>query len=79
MVYLSITDTGKGIAADQQSNIFQPFDRAGEEGSAISGTGLGLVITKNLIEKMKGSIGFTSTEHEGSCFWIKVPLSKDIG
>lgn len=79
MVYLSITDTGKGIAVDQQSNIFQPFDRAGEEGSAISGTGLGLVITKKLIEKMKGSIGFTSTEHEGSCFWIKVPLSKDIG
>ena len=77
MLYLSITDTGKGIAKNQQKNIFEPFNRAGEEGSTISGSGLGLVITKNLIEQMNGSIGFESTENEGSCFWIKVPLSTE--
>lgn len=75
MLQLSIADTGKGIAEHQQVNIFEPFNRAGEEGSSVSGSGLGLVITKNLIEKMNGSIGFESTVNEGSCFWIKVPLS----
>ena len=75
MLYLSITDTGKGIALNQQNNVFSPFDRAGEENSNIPGTGLGLAITKILIESMNGTIGFESTAGEGSCFWIKVPLS----
>lgn len=75
MLYLSVTDTGKGLTLEQQSHIFVPFDRAGEEASNISGTGLGLVITKRLIEKMSGIIGFESTIGEGSCFWVKVPLS----
>lgn len=75
MLYLSITDTGKGIPLNQQNNIFYPFNRAGEEGSSIAGSGLGLVISKNLIEKMNGAIGLESSDEEGSCFWIKVPLS----
>lgn len=74
MLYLSITDTGKGIPLHHQNNLFTPFNRAGEEGSNITGSGLGLVISKNLLEKMNGSIGFNSTDKEGSCFWIKVPL-----
>lgn len=75
MLNLSITDTGKGIALKYQNNIFNSFDRAGEEGSNITGSGLGLVITKTLIEKMNGTIGFESTEGKGSCFWINIPLS----
>ena len=75
MLYLSFTDTGKGIALKYQNNIFNSFDRAGEEGSNITGSGLGLVITKTLVEKMNGSIGFESTEGKGSCFWINIPLS----
>lgn len=75
MLCLSIADTGKGIALNKQNNVFNPFDRAGEEGSTIAGTGLGLAISKSLIEKMDGTIEFESTEGEGSCFWIKVPLS----
>ena len=75
MLQLSITDTGKGLTPEQQTHIFHRFDRAGEEASTISGSGLGLVISKQLIEKMKGAIGFESTSGEGSCFWIKVPLA----
>lgn len=75
VLYLSIADTGKGIAPDHQHEVFTSFNRAGAECSNISGTGLGLAIAKKLIEKMHGDIGFKTTVGEGSCFWIKVPLS----
>jgi len=72
---ISVTDTGKGIEQSQQKNIFNPFNRAGEENSNITGSGLGLVITRNLLELMKGSIDFESTVGKGSTFWVKVPIS----
>ena len=72
---LSISDTGKGITPEQQAHLFKAFDRAGVGGSAVAGMGLGLVISKDLIEQMNGSIGFESEEGKGSCFWIKVSLS----
>lgn len=72
---ISISDTGKGLTAKQQSRIFKPFDRAGAENSHIPGTGLGLVISKDLIERMNGSIGFESEAEKGSCFWIQIPFS----
>lgn len=72
---ISISDTGKGLSAKQQSHIFKPFDRAGAENSHIPGTGLGLVISKDLIERMNGSIGFESEAGKGSCFWIQIPFS----
>ena len=75
MLTLTITDTGKGIPAEQQNRLFNPFDRAGQENYNISGAGLGLVISKNLIENMNGSIGFESTINEGSRFWVKIPLT----
>lgn len=75
MLCLSITDTGKGIAPQYHDNLFNHFDRAGQECSDIAGSGLGLAISKKLIEKMNGTIGFESTTKEGSHFWIKVPLS----
>ena len=75
MLYLSITDTGKGLTLEQKNHIFIPFDRAGEEASNIPGSGLGLVISKTLIEKMNGTMGFESNIGEGSRFWIQVPLS----
>lgn len=73
---LTISDTGYGIPSDKKNSIFNPFDRAGRESSNIAGSGLGLVISKKLIEKMNGSIGFESTENEGSCFWINIPLTR---
>lgn len=75
MLFLSITDTGDGIAPHFHENIFNHFDRAGQECSSISGSGLGLAISKKLIEKMDGSIGFESTIGEGSQFWIKIPIT----
>ena len=75
MLTLTIADTGIGISPEQQSHLFNPFDRAGQENYNIPGSGLGLVIAKNIIESMNGSIGFKSTINEGSRFWIKIPLA----
>ena len=72
---LSVTDTGKGIELQNHDKLFNYFDRAGQECSNIAGSGLGLAISKSLIEKMKGRIEFESTVGEGSCFFIKVPIS----
>lgn len=69
-VRLSVKDTGIGISSDQQSCIFEPFNRLGVENSNIEGTGIGLTITKQLVEMMGGSIGFESKEGQGSLFWI---------
>ena len=75
MLHLSVTDTGEGLTPEQQSHLFKPFERVGAEGSHIEGTGLGLVISKDLIELMGGTIGAESEVGKGSRFWIQVPLS----
>jgi len=70
---ISINDTGEGLTENQQAQIFQPFNRLGAEASETEGSGIGLVITKNIIELMGGSIGFESTPGKGSSFWIELP------
>ncbi|MBE9525343.1 MAG: PAS domain-containing sensor histidine kinase [Proteobacteria bacterium] len=75
MFYLSITDTGKGFTADQLSHLFEPFERFEAENSNIEGTGLGLVIAKDLIDLMGGNITVESVLGKGSCFIIQIPLS----
>ncbi|MDH5179310.1 MAG: response regulator [Gammaproteobacteria bacterium] len=75
---ISISDTGLGIPKDQQPYIFQAFERAGSDNSGIEGTGIGLVITKHLVELMGGSIGFTSNPEHGSTFWIELPLEQEV-
>uniref|UniRef100_UPI003456D044 ATP-binding protein n=1 Tax=Accumulibacter sp. TaxID=2053492 RepID=UPI003456D044 len=70
---ISVTDTGIGIAHDRLSEVFQPFTRLQTENSEIEGTGIGLTITKRLIELMGGVIGAESEVGVGSCFWIDLP------
>lgn len=75
-VLLKVRDTGKGIPATMQSHIFEPFNRAGAEASQIEGTGVGLSITKQLVELMQGSISFISQEGKGTEFLIHLPHAK---
>ncbi len=74
-VRLSIADTGVGLTEDQVANLYQPFNRLGREGGAESGTGIGLVMTKRIVELMGGTIGVHSTVGLGSTFWIDLKLA----
>ena len=75
MLYISISDTGDGLTPEQLSILFEPFERLGAENSNIEGTGLGLKISKDLVELMGGTITVESTVGKGSCFYVEVPLS----
>ena len=74
-VRVSVKDTGAGMPPDKLAQLFQPFNRLGQESNAEEGTGIGLVMTKRLVELMGGSIGVESTVGEGSVFWIELNLT----
>ena len=73
-VRISVRDTGVGLDAEQLALLFQPFNRLGQEGGTEEGSGIGLVVTKRLVELMDGSIGVSSAPGEGSTFWIELRL-----
>ena len=70
-----VADSGIGIARENQDHIFTPFSRLGLENSDITGTGIGLTITKELVEAMGGGIGFESALDLGSTFWVEFPVT----
>jgi signal transduction histidine kinase len=73
-VSLAVQDTGRGIAEDVQGRLFTKYERVGGSAAArIEGTGLGLVIVKEIVEAHGGSVGVRSREGEGSTFWFKLP------
>lgn len=67
-VALSVTDTGAGLTEAQRAQLFQPFNRLGRESGGIEGTGLGLVITKRLVERLGGQLEVVSAPGQGSSF-----------
>jgi PAS domain S-box-containing protein len=69
---VSVTDTGEGLPAEKLAQLFQPFNRLGKEAGIEEGTGIGLVVAKQLVELMGGSIGADSTVGAGTVFWVEL-------
>jgi len=76
-VRIRVKDTGEGLTADELAQLFQPFNRLGQEGSAEKGTGMGLVVCKRLVELMGGTIDVASTVGVGSVFSIELNLTAE--
>ena len=72
---IGVRDDGPGIAGSDIKKLFDPFDRLGAENSAIEGTGIGLTITKRLVDQMGGRISVESTVGEGTTFWMDFSIS----
>lgn len=68
-----VKDNGQGMTPEQISQLFQPFNRLGKENGCEEGAGIGLVVTKRLIELMGGGMGLESIPNEGSVFWVDFP------
>ncbi len=77
-VRLAVQDTGMGLRPDQLDALFQPFNRLGQENGSEEGTGIGLVVTRRLVELMGGTISVTSSAGVGSVFSIELALTRPL-
>jgi signal transduction histidine kinase len=73
-IRFSVSDTGIGIPPDRREELFQPFQRLGAEHSQVTGSGIGLAYSRNVLEAMGGRLGFTSELGKGSVFWADLPV-----
>jgi PAS domain S-box-containing protein len=69
---IGVKDTGAGLSPEKLAQLFQPFNRLGQEAGVVAGTGIGLVVTKRLAELMGGVLGVESTAGAGSLFWCEL-------
>jgi PAS domain S-box-containing protein len=76
-IRISVKDTGPGLSPDKLAQLFQPFNRLGQEAGGEEGTGIGLVMTKRLVELMGGVIGVKSAVGVGSVFWVELLLAAE--
>ncbi|MFZ2649745.1 MAG: PAS domain S-box protein [Burkholderiaceae bacterium] len=74
-IRISVHDTGEGLLPEKLAQLFQPFNRLGQEAGDTEGTGIGLVVSKRLVELMGGEIGAESSVGVGSVFWIELDSS----
>ncbi|MGK0408280.1 MAG: CheY-like chemotaxis protein/anti-sigma regulatory factor (Ser/Thr protein kinase) [Shewanella psychromarinicola] len=80
MIRISVRDTGEGLSEEQLGQLgqlFQPFNRLGQEANNQEGTGIGLVVSKRLVESMDGIIGVQSHVGVGSVFWFELKRTVD--
>jgi PAS domain S-box-containing protein len=76
-IRIRVRDTGEGLPADKLAQLFQPFNRLGKETGVDEGTGIGLTVSKRLVELMGGAIGAESTVGKGSVFWFELGLTAE--
>lgn len=76
MLRIAVADTGPGIDPARQAQLFEPFERLGAESSDVQGTGLGLALSRRLVERLGGRIGLESDPPNGSTFWIDLPVTE---
>ncbi len=76
-IRICVKDTGEGLTPDKLAQLFQPFNRLGQELNVGEGTGIGLVVSKQLIELMGGVIGVESTVGKGSVFWFEMNQAEE--
>ncbi|MCW8929188.1 MAG: ATP-binding protein, partial [Gammaproteobacteria bacterium] len=78
LLRITISDTGMGINSDKMDDLFEPFQRLGAENSAIEGTGIGLTLSKKIVELMGTKINVESKVDVGSTFWFELPIDSSI-
>ena len=77
-IRICVKDAGNGLPPEKLAQLFQPFNRLGQEANDEEGTGIGLVVCKRLIELMGGVIGVDSVVGQGSVFWFELNLTSEL-
>jgi signal transduction histidine kinase/CheY-like chemotaxis protein len=74
---IGVSDTGPGLSEESLAKLFVPFQRIGAEQTGVEGSGLGLTLSKNLVEAMHGTMGVQSTVGQGSTFWVELAIAEN--